>query len=111
MLKIYTSRVFTYKGPDKLDITVKSGDKVFAPTWDMVMGHKRGKYTDEQYTKMYREMMGASYTRQPKHWKSMFAKDTTVVLCCYCRPGAFCHRHILKDILLEHFDGEYLGEI
>ena len=40
-MKIYTSRI----GTEGLDITVKSGDKVFAPSWEIVLGLKDGKIT------------------------------------------------------------------
>ena len=52
-----------YDGPDKLNTTVKSGIKAFAPTWDMVMGHKQGKISDEEYTKLYYALMRESWKK------------------------------------------------
>ena len=56
MLKVYTAQ-YGYRGKDRLDITVKSGDRTFAPTWDMVMDYKSGKITQEEYTEMYYDLM------------------------------------------------------
>ena len=33
-LHLYTAQIGKYKGPDAYDVTVKSGDINFAPTWD-----------------------------------------------------------------------------
>ena len=67
---LYTTQISVVKklGLDRdsryLDITVKSGDKAFAPTWKMVMGSKQGKITDEEYTHQYTELMRKSYTQK-----------------------------------------------
>lgn len=46
-MKVFTSQ-YKYKGKNRFDITVKSGDKTFAPTWEMVMGYKKGApYCDQ----------------------------------------------------------------
>jgi len=98
-----------YKGPDRLDITVKSGDRAFAPTWDMVMGHKRGEISDAQYTAMYLSMMRRSYHDNKVSWQELVARDS-VTLVCFCRPGAFCHRVLLAEILVK-LGATYIGEV
>lgn len=108
MLMVYTSTIRT-NDPDNLNITVKSGDKVFAPTWDMVMGHKNGTLTDEQYTDMYRELMLKSWKKNRWRWAELLQQER-VVLVCYCRPGEFCHRVLLAGIL-EKLGATYCGEI
>lgn len=40
MLKIYTSQ-YRYSGKNRLDITVKSGNKIFTPTWNIVVNSKK----------------------------------------------------------------------
>lgn len=82
------------------DITVKSGDPIFAPTWDMVSMLKTGKMSEEQYEKEYREMMYNSMRRFPKRWDRLMEYER-LALACYCRAGDFCHRHILKELLME----------
>lgn len=96
-MKIQTSTI-RYNGADKLDITIKSGNRVFAPTWDMVMDHKKRRLSDKEYTNKYIEMMRISWARHADEWYWLLGQEI-VTLCCYCPPGAFCHRHILKQLL------------
>lgn len=111
MLKIFTSTV-RYKGPNRLDITVGSGDLVFAPSWEMVRLLKAGKMEEETYEYIYNNRMLKSYGEHRARWNEVLAMNT-VVLCCYCKPGHFCHRLILAKILvtLAGHGAEYLGEI
>jgi uncharacterized protein YeaO (DUF488 family) len=108
ILKVYTSRI-NYKGDGRLDITVKSGSKLFAPTWGMVWGIKNKTMTEEEYTKRYINLMRNSYTDHYDEWQELLNKEK-VVLCCYCKKGDFCHRYILADILVK-LGAEYCGEI
>lgn len=101
----------------RLDITVKTGDLRFAPTWDMVMGHKENdpRYSDELYTMMYREMMRQSYLNDPDYWEDLLHCDG-ICLMCFCKSCDFCHRFILIDILEEMclvrgIDFVYVGEV
>lgn len=82
-----------------VDITVKSGSKVFAPTWDMVMSLKNGEIGEDVYTAHYDQLMQLSQANHPNAWGAMLAMDK-VALVCYCKPGVFCHRHLLKDKLM-----------
>ena len=92
-----------------LDITVKSGDKAFAPTWKMVMGSKQSKITDEEYTRQYIELMRQSYRANKQRWDEVLNLDE-VILACYCKADTFCHRYLLKDMLVK-CGAEYTGEI
>lgn len=80
-----------------LDTTVKTGDPVFAPTWDIVMGVKSGKITPEEYTVEYTRLMRESYKNNPGRWLSVCQLDR-VCIACYCPPDTFCHRHLLKSM-------------
>lgn len=82
-----------------IDTTVKSGLKAFAPAWDMVLGHKDGSMSNERYTELYQGLMRSSWREQPQAWLDLLAKPK-IALACYCRPGNFCHRHILASYLL-----------
>lgn len=108
-LKIYTSQ-FRYSGDDRLDITVKSGRKEFAPTWDMVMGHKSDALSDEDYIVMYKQLMNQSYKNNRKVWKELLNRDS-VTLVCYCAKGKFCHRVVLAEMMAKAFGCEYVGEV
>ncbi len=84
-----------------IDITVKSakGDyRVFAPTWDMVMGHKRRTISTAKYTERYLGMMRESYRQHTNVWHKVARMDA-VALVCYCMPDRFCHRHLLADYI------------
>ena len=87
-----------------VDVTVKSARGVatlFAPAWDMVMGHKRGDFTDEQYTTRYRAILD---TINDTTWKWLHdqAEDGEVIVVCYC-PRGFCHTNILAKYAAFHF--------
>ncbi|MDR9785830.1 MAG: hypothetical protein RJR37_00865 [Peptococcaceae bacterium MAG4] len=108
MLKVYTAQ-YGYRGRDRLDITVRSGDKTFAPTWDMVKAYKAGKITQEGYVEMYCALMRRSYRNNRQRWEEILAMDR-VVLVCFCRAGDFCHRLLLAEIM-QKLGAEYRGEI
>ncbi len=108
MLTVCTSNI-KYRGADRIDITAKSGDKDFAPTWGMVMGLKKGEISREEYIKNYLEMMKKFRRENPRKWVDLFSMNK-VVLVCYCSPGDFCHRILLSQILVEE-GAEYKGEI
>jgi len=96
---VYTSRI-NYQGPGKLDISIKSGDKVFAPSWDIVMGVKNGSVSMPQYVDRYHDLMKKSYLSNTSRWMELLQMDV-LVLCCYCRAGEFCHRHLLADMIIK----------
>ena len=99
MVAVYTARI-SYSGPDALDITAKSGKGIgliFAPPWDMVMGVKRGRISEAEYTERYLELLRRRYRQNEAVFMSLLRRKR-VVLCCYCGVG-FCHRHIAVDVL------------
>jgi uncharacterized protein YeaO (DUF488 family) len=108
MLKVYTSQ-YSYKGADRLDITVKSGQSCFAPTWEIVMNYKSGMITEEQYASAYLSKMRLSYQDNRIIWDKLLQKDR-IVLVCFCKAKSFCHRLLLADILVK-LGAEYKGEI
>jgi len=114
-VKIYTIQIATAhhlgltKDPRYLDTTVKSGDKTFAPTWKMVMGVKESGISEEEYTREYLDRMRASYRNNRQRWDEVLGMEE-VILACYCRPDSFCHRYLLKDMLVK-CGAEYVGEI
>lgn len=106
MIELYTIQLsninlITQDNVRLIDTTVKSGYKILAPTWDMVMDFKSGKLSWDEYTKIYNNLMVESLDNYPEMWKSLFHDNTTLALGCYCRPGRSCHRHLLKDIIVD----------
>jgi len=80
-----------------LDTTVKSGDSVFAPSWEIVLGVKSGAITPDEYTVVYTQLMRESYRNNKQRWLEV-ANTEQVAFACYCPEGHFCHRHILAHM-------------
>lgn len=97
---VKTSNINHYQGENALDITVKSGDKTFAPTWDMVYYLKEDRLSWEQYEEMYHYRMKDSYKASKEKWKEILAMDE-VVLVCYCKDDKYCHRRLLREYLVK----------
>ncbi len=108
-MKVWTGRI-GYKGRDGLDVTVKSSEegRAFAPTWEMVMAHKRGQMSDAEYRNLYWAMMRRSWNQNRAAWGELLSRDE-VTLLCYCRAGKFCHRRILAEIL-QKMGADNMGE-
>lgn len=97
-----------------LDITVKSGDRVFAPTWDILMSYKSSK-DEGVYTKAFLELMRESYVVNKERWLEVLNSDS-IAIACYCHRGTFCHRYLLVEVfekIANHLkiEFEYKGEI
>jgi ribA/ribD-fused uncharacterized protein len=101
-LAVYTGQVGRYRGVDGLDVTLKSSrgiGRAFAPSqWDMVRGVKRGTVSEAQYREWYLDVLRASFRTRQAAWQHVL-QQPQVVLLCYCRPGEFCHRQILAEVL------------
>lgn len=80
-----------------LNTTAKSGLQPFAPEYSNVMAYKRGELTEQEYTVRYWEKMQLSQQQYPKHWARL-KHYPRVAVACYCRAGAFCHRHLFVEL-------------
>ena len=105
---IYTAQ-YHYSGQDRVDITVKGQDpnwKEFAPTWDMVMGVKNGTMTEQEYVDLYWNF--DTFVSKPTiigkipstTWDRLLCMPTATFVC-FCPKGAFCHRNILVNFILD----------
>lgn len=104
---IYTAQ-YRYCGPDRFDITVKGQDgmgKHFAPTWNMVMDHKNGVITDQQYVDRYIPILHSI----PQHVWNWFFNAEVRTLVCFCPETAFCHRNILANHLVQTYGVKWEG--
>lgn len=108
MVKVFTSRLQNYKGLDGLDITYKS-NSIFSPTKKLVHGYKYWRISQEEYVKIFYELMRESYNNNYKEWQRILNLKS-VVLLCYCPENSFCHRFLIKDMLVK-LGAEYYGEI
>ncbi|MGG4591655.1 hypothetical protein ACLPJK_25710 [Pseudomonas aeruginosa] len=98
-----------------LDITVKSGEPLFAPDRFLLYAYKQGRIDEEQYRQQYLEKMRESLRSFWYRWEQV-ASMPVVALACYCRAGEFCHRHLLTECFCRYchkrsIPFEYLGEI
>lgn len=120
-MKLYTLQIAKYKLAvnERLlmyDTTVKSGgDSPFKPTWEIVLGHKKGEITNEQYTEKYYQLMRESFKTRRKEWFDFLSQERAVI-ACYCPKECFCHRFLLVDILekvakSKNIPFTYLGEL
>lgn len=120
-MELYTAQIARWRDVAALevrliDITAKSGIKAFAPSFERVMEYKRGELSESAYTELYHKRMSESLWRFPQRWEELTSYKEPVALACYCRAGAFCHRHLLKDILEQYCKDlsitfNYKGEI
>jgi len=94
--------VIEEKGYLRLDITKKSGDPVFSPSWNIILAYKDGKITWEEYTQRYQELMRRSYKENRSRWDSILSsvgEENILFLLCYCDIKDNCHRHLLAGYL------------
>jgi uncharacterized protein YeaO (DUF488 family) len=116
---LYTAQ-YRYSGPDRFAITVKAAKddhpigKIWAPTWDLVMGIKNGRISEKEYADQYYELLGVrwedSITNAQMRVFITTAKRTDVTVVCFCKSGDFCHRYLLAGWLQHNFQVPYGGE-
>jgi len=76
----------------------------------MVMGVKRGTYSEADYRRDYRNLLDYWWFHDPLFWDEFLALPE-VALGRYCPNGNFCHRYLLVEFLREVTDVDYRGEI
>ena len=75
----------------------------FAPTKELLADYKNG-LSEQEYETRYREQIDklsdiyAFFKIMAKQ-----AKGRDILLLCYEKKNAFCHRHILSDIIFERY--------
>lgn len=115
-LQLSNWRIARDRKIEVIDTTVRSGDRLFSPTWNMVMGSKQGTITPQEYTEQYRQLMLQSWNMERDAWRAFIRREEPLALACYCPAGQFCHRHLLVGILREvctasKIPFEYYGEL
>lgn len=114
-MEIYTCQMANWRkardlGIPVFDITLKSGDKRFAPDSDLLYKYKAGNLSEHDYTARYIELMDQRWT-DDAHLLDDITKHEKLCLMCYCGPGKFCHRHLLVEWLSKRIRVSYQGEI
>ena len=100
--RVQDASAFRSDGYFALDITVKSGagvGRVFAPTWEMVIGYKLGGLDARRYVEQYRSLLKERVPRNLDKIRKFLARHPKITLLCYCPEGSFCHRHIAAAAL------------
>jgi len=106
---IYTASIFDQDKPrGRLIAVTKQRPKnwqheakpIFGPSWRLLKEFNGGYITQKEFKERYLTEMRYLYrgTTILKSFAQECMEDD-VVLCCYCKQGAFCHRDILKEIL------------
>lgn len=119
-----------YDDRDAIDITAKStsqAGRILAPTWELVAGHKHfanpndsrwhnaEALTDKQYSQAYLNLINQRYLADQRPFVYLLTRQR-LILKCYCRGGAFCHRRLATGYLMgiaptHGIHVVYLGEI
>ena len=109
----FNTAQFRYTGQYRTDITYKSTNeigKLFKPSSKIVIAYKNNQMTKEEYTKQYYELMRNSYQQNKEKWQDVLNQSRLVFVCfCNLQKVDFCHRLLLKDILIKLgaiYDGE-----
>lgn len=109
-MKIYTS--YFSKGKKLTDAGIKMiGIALKPPTWYYgVTVHDvaptpsilYGANTEEEYTRRFRaEVLARVNARAFVDKITQMSQGHDIALCCYEKPGDFCHRHIVAEWLKE----------
>lgn len=114
-MEIYTYQLSNWRkvkdlGVLYMDTTIKSGDWMLAPTWGLLAAYKYNGATEAEYTEGYNQLLETRLIEFPEYFDELFNVEALAV-GCYCRPGKFCHRHLLVQFLEKHTECIYRGEI
>jgi DNA polymerase III epsilon subunit-like protein len=92
---------------DGVDVTVKSATGLgvaFAPTWEMVSGHKGGTMGDIEYKHLYTEILETAGDKAfQKLWEAGTSNGSKLTVLCYCPSGKFCHTHLLVEHAVKRY--------
>lgn len=71
------------------------------PTQEMVYGVKYRGWSHKRYETVYRALLRSRWP-DVRAWLDTLRPDVDVTLLCYCRPGVYCHRHLIARMLARH---------
>ena len=72
----------------------------FSPTWKLVNAYRRGEIDEHLYTANYYRLLHNRWPEVEKVIRRMLKDDKKIALGCYCKPGEFCHRRIVAELIL-----------
>ena len=106
-MKIYTSyfansRAFSKEGVMPISIARYSPRWYQGPQFTAVAPTSymlSGACSHEEYLRRYDEILGKLNPQQVVSSIENISRGRDVALCCYEKPGDFCHRHLLAEWL------------
>ncbi len=84
-----------------VDITVKSGIRVFSPHSSDLYAFKANELDKEEFSSRYIAKLKCSLSDKVPEWDELVSKDR-IALTCYCSKDGFCHRYLLVEFLVAH---------
>lgn len=77
--------------------------RMLAPSWSIL----KQTSTDEEYIRRFKgEILSRLQQDVVLSRLNEISKGKDVALCCFEKPGEFCHRHIVADWLNEKLEGK-----
>lgn len=107
-VEVHTANIL-YPGNDRLDISYKTGESIFAPPPSLSIDLRSGTVRWEVYVREYYAEMRSSYVRNRRDWDFVLHLRH-VVFMCYCKQPSHCHRKLLACIFVK-LGASYGGEI
>ena len=76
----------------------------FAPSRELLMSYKKG-LSSELYTKaFFNELIDEENVYSVFKDLAVLSHGRDIVLCCYEKAGDFCHRRLIADFVLTHWN-------
>lgn len=75
----------------------------FAPSASLLQSYKQGECSEAAYRMRYCLMLDSINVRNVFAFIARYAKGRDIVLLCYEKAGAFCHRRILAQWVLDNY--------
>lgn len=102
-IEVYTIQLWKHRRLNQtdivfVDVTWKSGDRMFAPTAEILFPYKSKMINENEYINAYNQLTYERFLRNPDYWIDLLSYELFAV-ACYCRADKFCHRYLLIDNL------------
>ena len=76
--------------------------EILAPSADLLNRYRYGRADAQQYTIEFMEYLKKLDIPSILNYLENF-NNNGIVLCCYEKPGDFCHRHLIADYSNKYF--------
>ena len=72
---------------------------ILAPSKELLMSYRLGEIDERIFRRRYFNELAARELDPQTVADELLKYDKDVILCCYEKPGEFCHRHLLAEWL------------